>query len=432
MPRGKHRFKHVRRDVLKGILFIAVALAIKLAIEHTTFGKHLAVMDYNLLQTQLSKEQVPFTIIDVSDLAQKDFVVSGEIVRATPRDPLKEMIKALADQRPKAIAIDIDFSPDQGRYILASDPEFFEFCQNVIKETGVPIILGIKRTIGDPAADWLGQERYQDLAASILVPRDTRRMASLIKVEEETAPGDRERRITTVPTMSKRLAEIWGQQPDRPAHALLLKLGLVERFSEQHLAYGVSPEDFLVDYGFLESIETIKATNSEVLHDQHDRIFGKLVLIGDATLGKASDVFSVPGREQPSPGIFLHACGAYTLITAPLYELTHTGRVVIDVLLSAVILVMLILVGLFYRTTKAREKATHELRGILTLVTVVTAIVVGAVFVRVTRIMWDDFFLALILLVFHPSIEERIEGLWMTVRKLFAWKSRSRAKKVAS
>jgi hypothetical protein len=98
---GRRRFKYVRRDVLKGILFILIILSIKLLIEGTTFGKHLELMDYGFLQTQLSPERVPVTIVNVSGLAQKDFVANGEIVRATPREPLKEMIQALAEQSRK-------------------------------------------------------------------------------------------------------------------------------------------------------------------------------------------------------------------------------------------------------------------------------------------------------------------------------------------
>jgi hypothetical protein len=285
------------------------------------------------------------------------------------------------------------------------------------------VFLGIKRTIGNPAAEWLGDERNEELAASILVPRDTRRMVSLIEVEQESAPENGERRITTVSSMSRRLASVWGQQIDPPVQSQLLKWGVLEKLSERHLDYGVSPADFLVDYGPLDSIEIIPATDARALSDgaRRDKIFGQLVLIGDATLGKETDVFSVPGRQQQLyPGVFLHACGAYTLIKAPLYELTRLGHIVIDFLLAGMILGALVLIGLFYHDPKTRERATDRLRGFLTFLTVAAAIVIGVVFVRVTRIMWDDFFLALILLVFHPAIEARAEGLWAQVEKVFS------------
>jgi CHASE2 domain-containing sensor protein len=181
----------------------------------------------------------------------------------------------------------------------------------------------------------------------------------------------------------------------------------------------------LVDYGALDSVEVIRATNGAPLRDesQRDGIFGKLVLVGDATLGKATDTFQVPGQQQPYPGVFLHACAAQTLIDASLYELTRTGRLVLDVLLSAVILAALVLIGLFYRDRKSRAQATSRLRGTLTWLTLGAAIVIGVIFVRITRVMWDDFFLALLLLMFHPAIEERAESLWEKLKRAL---SRSR------
>jgi hypothetical protein len=67
----------------------------------------------------------------------------------------------------------------------------------------------------------------------------------------------------------------------------------------------------------------------------------------------------------------------------------------------------------------SEEVATHRLQGFLTLVVVLVAIVVGVFFVRVTRVMWDDFFLALAFLVFHPFIERYLGNLWRLVTKHF-------------
>ena len=299
----------------------------------------------------------------------------------------------------------------------------------------MPVFLGVKRTLGEPAGRWLGDERYASLAASIQVPEDTRRMVNLIRAEQDTMPEERERRTTTIQSMSSRLASAWGQQKERPAQALFLRLGQLERISEKQLGDGLTVEDFLVDYSSLDSIETISATDGGPFKDgsRRDRIFGKLVLIGDATLGKTNDIFPAPGRAMKVyPGVFLHACGAYTLIEGRLYELTPTGRVMTDLLLSGLILGGLVLTGLFYRDQESRGRATHRLRGVLTLVMVLTAIVVGVVFVRITRIMWDDFVLALTLLVFHPSIEDRAEALWERLKRVVERKTNPGTEKVSS
>jgi CHASE2 domain-containing sensor protein len=428
-PAARERYhrRQLWRDALKGILFIGLGLSISFLIEHTKFGKHLELMGYNFLQTQLSNQPAPLAIVDISDLARKDFIVNGEMVTATPRAALKEMIQAIADQQPKAIGIDVDFSPDENGYILPSDPEFFQFCLDLAKQKGVPIFLGIRRTIAKPSAEWLGEAKYQDLAANILVPRDSKRMLSLLKVEDNPAPNAAEEKARPSKTMSALLAEAAGRTESASAfsrfHASLMKrlagTGLLEKFSERQLEPGLEVQDFLIDYGPLESIETIPATDAAPLRDpsQRARLQGRMVLIGDATLGKAVDTFVVPGRDQPYPGVFLHACAAYTLLKAPLYELTRKGHIAIDVLLSSLILVTIILASFRYADQESRERATQRLEGILTLVIVVAALVVGVVFVRVTRIMWDDFFLVLILLVFHPSIEGRVEKLWVKAKR---------------
>jgi CHASE2 domain-containing sensor protein len=425
----RYRGGAIWRDVLKGFLFILIVLSIKFAVERTTFGKHLELMSYNLLQTQLSAQPVPVTIVDISDLATKDFIVDGTTVTATPREPLKEMIKAIAGQKPKAIGIDVDFSPDESGYILPTDPDFFQFCLDIGKQQGVPVFLGIKRTLGNSPDEWLGSEAYENLAANILVPHDSRRMVDVIQIEEETVPGATGIHSTGSRAMSALLADAYGKEisgPGRRLHSAFLNWsagsGLIERLSEKQLGPGLSVQDFLVDYGPLESIETIRTTDAAVLENagQTQRLQGKVVLMGDATLGQATDTFLVPARDQPYPGVFLHACAAYTLIKAPLYELTWKGHLAIDVLLSGVILAAIVLMSFHYRDQESRERATHRLRGAFTLLVVLAAIVIGVLFVRITRIMWDDFFLALSLLIFHPSIERQLEGFWNRFRKLIS------------
>jgi len=417
----RHRGREIFREVLKGILFIAVVLSLKLSIEQTTFGKHLELMSYNLLQTQLSSQPPPITLVDISDLSVSDFVVAGQTVTATPRDPIKEMLTAIAGRQPRAIGVDIDFSPDENGYILPSDPEFFQFCLNLSKQTGVPIFLGVERTIAKPSNEWLGEEKYQGLAANILIPRDNKRMLNLLEVASNGASTAASEKHNVSQSLSALVANAYGRQADGSGmgawvHSYLAQSGLVERLTEKQIGAGITVQDFLIDYGPRDSIETIRTTNATVLGDvsQRDKLQGKIVLLGDATLGKATDTFVIPGRDQPYPGIFVHACAAYTLIKAPLYELTGKGHMVIDLLLSGLILLTIVLLGFRYRDA---ELVTNQLRGIVTWLVVLWAIVVGVVFVRVTRIMWDDFFLALILLVFHPSIERHAETAWRKIRK---------------
>jgi CHASE2 domain-containing sensor protein len=424
-----NRSRKIWHDLLKGLLFIALVSLIKIGVERTTFGRHLELMSYNWLQLQLASDRVPVTIVDISDLEPQVFNRDGHSGKATPRDSLRQMIEAIADQGAKTIGVDVDFSPDEDGYIHPRDPEFFQFCLDMSKQRGVPVFLGIKRTIAKPAAEWLGSENYQGLAANILIPKDSKRMVNVIKMGAESKPGAPADDPTTSKAMSVVLADAYGREPgDSPGwfqrtHESVIRrlqrLDFIERTSEKRLRPGLSVEDFLVDFSPLESIEPLRTINPVVLRDQsqRQRFQDKVVLIGDATLNKATDTFVVPAREQPYPGVFLHACAAYTLIKVPLYEVTGKGRLGIDILFLLIILLTIVSVRLYFKRRTSEEVATHRLQGFLTLGVVLVAIVVGVFFVRLTRVMWDDFFLVLAFVVFHPFIERQVESVWQQVSK---------------
>jgi CHASE2 domain-containing sensor protein len=415
-----YRGREVWRDLLKGILFIVIVMAIKISIdEHTEFGKQMTLMGYNYLQTKLSSAAPPITIVDIGDLPPENIRDNGEMVLATPRPALKEIIEAVAEQHPKAIGVDIDFSPTEIGYVLSSDPAFFDSILDLRKRTGVPVFLGAHRTITRPADEWLGSTRFAPLAANILVPQHNREMLYGFKSTDEK----HESPATEEPsrTMSGLLAAAYveGHATEQGIHQLLTRLKLAERFSENELSSGQSAEAFLVDYGAIDSIETIKTKNPDVLRDSSNRkrLEGKIVLIGDAALGTATDTFVIPAHDKPYAGIFVHASAAYTLIKAPLYHLTHAGHIVLDFLLSGFILCGIVLMKYPYREAEQRDMTEVKWRGRLTLLVVLTVIIVGVLSVQITRIMWDDFFLALLLLVFHPSIEHHVETLWTSIKR---------------
>lgn len=415
------------RDLLKGLLFIGLMLVVKLAVEHTSVGKQIHLASYNLLQAQLSTDHLPVTVVDISDIQPEKFDINGQVGTATPREPLLRMIEAIAEHEPKAIGVDIDFSPD-GDFIHPRDPEFFQACLDMKRQRGVPIFLGIRRTMGRPQVEWLGDERYKELAANILIPNDSRRMLSEVEVggnQSGVASGS----PAPSKAMSVALADAYGSGAGRShgwfdrvrGHVIgaLERVGFVEKISERRLGPGLTVRDFLIDFSPLEEIKPIRTTNPVVLRDQslRERFQGNVVLLGDGSMNKATDPFIVPGREQPYSGVFLHACAAYTLIKVPLYEVTGKGRIAIDVLFLLAILLTITFIRLHYRNRTAEEIATHRLQGFLTGFVVFAALIVGFVFVRVTRVMWDDFSLALGALILHPWIERQAEGFWGKLRE---------------
>jgi CHASE2 domain-containing sensor protein len=394
---------------------IAFVLTIKLIVERTTFGKEIELLGYNFLQLQLSPRRLPVDIVDISDLEPLDFI-DGQIVRATPRDKLKGIIEAIADQQPRAIGVDIDLSPDDFGYVHPHDKEFFQFCKEIRKLRGVPLFLGINRTMIRPPNEWLGSATNRDMAASISAPQDSSRMIRFLKIEDESM-DDGIRRFWTCKSMSAALAEAYGPQGffiDK-----LVSCDFLERFSQKPLGSGLTAEEFLVDFSPIESIEPLRTIEPIVLRDrsQRKRFQGKVVLIGDAAQDKATDNFLVPGRPQPYAGVFLHACATYTLIKAPLYLMTWKGRVGVDLLLSMSICLTILLIRLYYNNRRPEEVAVARLEVSFTFLVVFVAMIGGVMFVRITRVVWDDFMLVLPALAFHPTIKRYLEWIWGQARQ---------------
>src|SRR5919205_366029 len=357
---SRRRGGEILRDLLKGLFFIALVLVIKLGVEHTSVGKHIHASSYDWLQSRLVAEEVPVTVVDISDLEPKDFNINGLTGRATPREPIRKLIAAITEHQPAAIGIDIDFSPDESGYIHPSDPEFFRFCLDMQRQRGVPIFLGIRRTMSKAPSEWLGGEEYKELAANILIPKDSRRMLSEVQLEAEPGLDVPAKESQPSKTMSAALADAYSHGAGdsskwfRPIRAAVIgglqRVGFVESVSERKLGPRLTVQEYLVDFSPLDSIEPIRTINPVVLRDRswHQRFHDKIVILGDASPDKATDTFDVPARAQPYTGVLVHACAAYTLIKAQLYEVTGSGRLGIDIIFLLSILLIITFIRLCY------------------------------------------------------------------------------------
>jgi CHASE2 domain-containing sensor protein len=400
------RTKRIWRDVRHWLLLACLMFAAKWAFEHTSMGEHFKLATYRFLHQNFipnrHEGELPVAIVDISNLPIESITIDGHKYEATPRDKLLALIKSIVAQEPAAIGIDIDFSPNQEGYITPGDPQFFQSCLDIRKESKVPIFLGIKRSEIYPSDHWLGAEDYKTLAASIFLPqRDTRKLWKSIKPREDLPP---------VPTMAAVLAESLQASETRVPTWLRWA---VDQFSERQLGPGYSVNEYLVDYTRLDSIEQsrIKTFAPEGIEAQGHLLVNKIVLIGDATLGQAKDTFPVAVRPQPVPGVYMHASGAYTLATSALYELTGKGRWAIDILLTLVIISAITGIRLYLRNKTPADLDTHWLQGAVTILVVIVASLLAIVFVRQTRVLWDDSILVFGGLFLHPRFERVLHGL---------------------
>lgn len=127
-----------------------------------------------------------------------------------------------------------------------------------------------------------------------------------------------------------------------------------------------------------------------------------MVLLGDSAMEKP-DFFAVPNTPL-HPGVFLHACAAYTLVTAPLYEFTTFGRVGADLLFA-----LFVLVGVTgYRLHKYRQKREVIEASRPHYFFTLLAVAVIVLIVRESRLMWDDFLFVCAALLLHSFVEESL------------------------
>jgi hypothetical protein len=396
-PTARGRENHDARKTIFagffiGLLFTVMLIGANWAFERTHWGAEILSMSYNLLQRQLAsgaaEEDLPVIIVDINDLkTDKDS-------QATPRKALEALIDQIAKQHPKAIGIDLDFSPDEHGYITQDDPDFFDYCLALKSKT--PIFLGIWRSQANPPSEWLGVEGYKDIAASIMIPKeDTREMVKRTVSEDGRQTGR---------TMAGALV---NSIPEAEDDILVCLNWAVESVSKTRLSPDLSVEQFLVDYSPLKALEKerLHTKSPEVISDQGRLLKNKFVLVGDATIGAQGDNFVIPGHGGTTPGVYFHACAVYTLAKAPLYQLTLRGRLTIDLLLSAVVIGSVTVIRLRYRTA-AQTVANHRIQRAFTLVMALAAFVGGYVFVARTRIFWDDFMLVIAALLLHPYVEQ--------------------------
>lgn len=409
---SSEQHKSIGKSLLTGILVTSFILVLKFGAERTTLYQELQGAVYSWLQSRLSaphrRDELPVVILDISDLEYWTREVQGEKFLVTKREPLMSLIAAVAAQKPKAIGVDIDFSP---RKFGWSDPNDSTHLQKLLELQGqgderVPVFLGIHRSRNKNHESWLGHPRFESLAATIDNPEDYRKMFAWT--------GDPEGRQGV--SLSKALAEAVSHS-EQPRPWFFSRV--VSQFSQGQTDQGLKAEEFLVNFSPLEELadNRLKTINPLVVVDQGWIFRNKAVLIGDASVyqGRDTVVVPLPRKNRQVPGIYLHAAAVYTLIKAPLYELTPVARLLADLLLALTVLGSVLAIRVYFE--KRRQKVA-ETRTTYSAILVVTLVVVvfGVVFVHKTRVLWDDIAFVLIGLWIHPVVDNSLGGLLGWIR----------------
>jgi CHASE2 domain-containing sensor protein len=163
--------------------------------------------------------------------------------------------------------------------------------------------------------------------------------------------------------------------------------------------------EFLVNLSWISRLnaESFSTCDAAGIRALQRHLKGRVVLLGDATYGVGRDVYSVPGYDQPVPGVLIHACGAATALGKPLYELSHGARVLVDVIFAVAIIGGAVLLRPIFERD-GRPVNEPFLRWVLTL-GFVAVTVGGFFFVGTTHLLWTDFVLVALALLLHSRAE---------------------------
>jgi serine/threonine protein kinase len=372
-------------------------------------GKTLAVQDLTsharaaLLGWVAPLDRVQeISIMDISRLKPRTQPGGPGTVNATPRDTLLEILRSLVKARPKAIGVDIDFSPHEkanDKPFTPEDPEFFRQVMQLRDASGVAIFLGVWRQELNGKDRWLGGAEFSSLAAGLGIDREEDRPVETLPLEIISQQDG-----SALPSMSLALAKAGGvYPPDTQTNPWLWR-----RHTGEQVVRGSVLHDYVVNFAGLDSLigQRTNGSSAEEIAAQPERVKGKLVLLSDADLSQRADPFTVPTRRnEPIPGGYVHGCGVATLVSGAPSVLTPMGRA-----LAGVGFLGLIGLGawLIERWLALRRPLVNvpRARQVLRWVSVTLGVVLLCITLRIARLSWLDWlYLSLGLWMLRPLAE---------------------------
>jgi len=420
VPDGRERVHEAKRSFLISLLISALVI-VGYELVEPLVGDTIAPFEYGLITRIVPADNdPPIVVLDIGALNRTEKLPAkwSSIGYATPRLALRDILKAIADQGPAAIGVDIDFSADDAGFLTEHDDRLL-FDSVLPSSSKVPVFLGVARSPASllaqtergevplEAPHWLGDHRYDALAASLDIPIDT------LKLIETYSYGPH----VSLPTMSLALAGAFEDAEPSAPRASRWPTWLAQATTPWRSHLGYTGAEYVVDYSALPAIvrDTIATIKPATITDQGSRFTGKMVLVGDASPEAASSrdsfalPYAVPGMEGDRailPGIYFHAAGAYTLVR-PLYELTPFTRTLLDILLCASVLSVLLWIRLHYAKRTDAKVATERLTR-LGFAFAAAIVLFGVLLMRTTRLVWEDWLLVVVIILSHPWIEGRI------------------------
>jgi CHASE2 domain-containing sensor protein len=404
----KNSLQHICRYVLLGLTLTALLISAKIWIEHTSVGMRPELFAFQALQAMVSalnsKQDLPVAVLDISEIESRN----GQVINL---QKLREIISALAEQRPCAIAVHVALDPednpstnqDNSRQNQLQDYyDFLNFCLMLKAETNIPVFLSVskQKEVRQPEK-WLRKEEYKELAVTRrIIQEDTTRMPIWLKADPEAEK---------LFSLSASLAR--AHASSHLSNSISWLIESIDGFpgKRTYIKEGIQYTDALVNYSKLETIQQnkISTTSDQSVKDARENFYHKMVLLGDATLKKGPEGYSVAGHSEEIPPVYLHACAAYTFACKPLYELKFIVRLVFDIGLSLLVFGGIAIAGYGHSTNKSFLHVEPQPARIIYIIgiAVLLAVIVSVYWLGV---LWLDFLLVAIALWLHPRFEKMV------------------------
>jgi CHASE2 domain-containing sensor protein len=417
------------RDLVRLLLVAVPLFFFGQWLEDTAFGRQVRIGAYELMQQRLQLASKPerLQVIVVGIDAIKPVMMDDGLSApksVTPRADILRLLQGIAHHQPKAIGVDIDFSPeaDTDNFVTPGDRQFFKEVMKLEANTGVHIFFGVYRNSGDRAT-WLGSPDFAPLAASIVVPDAegvaVRTMPSYLHAEATCNKA-------TPPSCDELSSLASAMVVDLPADQAHRKHSYwIERYRNV-TREGLGAEDFLVDFGAAGRLlqEARPSSGVTTAADQTPQFAGRYVLLGDIADEPSADAFKVPGYERSVRGVFIHASAIYTLLQAPLLQLTPPGEVAADIALTLLSFLVVLALRFLIVPHLNEQLAEERVEAAIALLVVGLLLYVGYYGVHELRLVWFNYALVIVLQLLHLMLERalyrRHDG--QGVRRMPAWR----------
>ena len=413
-------------DFRLGLGVTVVLIVVKILFEHGEFGRQIELMTLNLQQLRLGWTERAGVVPVVVDITPLPFVprAPGDPHIVTDRVALRAVVEKVAALRPAAIGLDVLLDPpNPGDALTRDEIALLEYCL-ALPNTFVGIFDGVVRG----PTSWLGEPRFGNLAAVLLVPRPAELPVTTSLIRDVTVPVGNY--TIRVPSMAVALARAKTDK-DVQQHWLGRMLArardvLLEHERERELE-GFHSVEFPINFG---SLARLRATTIVASRRPDGEIElevpvgaaprGNIVLIGRAETGKTADTFTVPGQAEPVAGVYVHAAAAHTLVGAPLYRPTHVGRIVADLFAALVPLGFVLWVRLSRRRPMGDPAADDRFANRLMIGTAVAVFVLGYFWIAISGILWTDYLMVVVALLLHRPFERLVHGGLHLFRRMTA------------